>query len=365
MREVRCGFWARSGGRRIRLAGALLALVAAIVWSPVAAQAAPTGPRATDPPDPGRTTAGAFAYRGSSYRYIQYVPRSLPKGRPVPLVVMVHGAQTTAEQEVHATGFNRVAERRHFIVLYPDVEAIGRAAPGPINQSWLFYNPLDYSRGYGDPAAIAAMTRATMAKAPIDRRRVYFVGVSVGGLMESASLAEYPDLYAAGVNVESAGYLDGFCFANGVGIPVAASAQLAFAQMGSRKRVVPDMVITSDGDRAFPHQCGEKALEQALRVDNLVLTGSQTNGISLHPASTTPGHVPGGRSYDVSTYRDARGCLVGEKLLIHGMPHAWPGNATVDPKYIGYTDPTAPNGADAAWAFLRHFTNAHNPTPCW
>lgn len=345
----------------LRACATVLTFVATLAWAPMAATAAHTP---TEPIDPGHTTTGTFNFQGGEYHYIQYVPRALPKGKRVPLVVMVHGAQTTALQEEHATGFNRVAERNGFTVLYPDVEAIGHTAPGPINQSWLFYNPLDYFRGNGDPAAIAAMTRATIAKTPVDPKRVYFVGVSVGGLMESVSVAEYPDLYAAGVNVESAGFMDGFCFANGVGIPVEASAQLAFEQMSWRKRVIPTMVITSDGDQAFPHTCGDKALEQALRTNNLVLGNTQTSPISLRPVSVVPGKVPGGRSYDVSTYLDAHRCLVGEKLLIHGMPHAWPGNATQDPKYTGYTDRTAPDGAEFAWAFVRKFTNVHTPEPC-
>jgi poly(3-hydroxybutyrate) depolymerase len=282
----------------------------------------------------------------------------------VPLVVMVHGAQTTAEQELHATGFNRVAQREGFVVLYPDVDAFGRAQPGPLAQSWVFYDPSTYFRGNGDSAAIADMTRATMAKAPIDPERVYVVGVSAGGLMEAVEAAAYSDLYAAAVSVESAGYMDGFCFTDGVGIPVELSAQLAFAQMGPRARVVPTMVITSDADLAFPHQCGEKALQQGLRMNNLVLSGTQDAPLKLTPTSVRHDQVPGGYGYDVSSYRDPDGCLVGEQWLIHGMPHSWPGGPTVDPKYTGYTDRKAPSGAEAAWAFLRRYTKSDTSLPC-
>ena len=32
---------------------------------------------------------------------------------------------------------------------------------------------------------------------------------------------------------------------------------------------------------------------------------------------------PGGHAYDIDFYDDARGCLIAERWLIHGMGHAW------------------------------------------
>jgi poly(hydroxyalkanoate) depolymerase family esterase len=335
-----------------------VALICGLLGSPAAVHAA------KDPPDPGQTTTGTVASNGNEYSFIRYVPHSLSHRTRAPLLVMVHGAQTTAEQELHATGFNRIAEREGFVVLYPDVDAVGRSAPGPLNQSWEFYDPSAYFRGHGDAEAIAAMTRDTMAHVPTDPERVYVVGVSAGGLMEAVEAAAYSDLFAAAGSVESAGYADGFCFTDGVGIPVEASAQLAFAQMGERARVVPTMVITSDGDLAFPHTCGEKALQQGLRMNNLVLSGSQDAPLKLTPANVRHDHVPGGYAYDVSSFRDPDGCLVAEQWLIHGMPHSWPGGPTTDPKFAGYTDRKAPSGAEATWAFVRRYTKNGTSLPC-
>ena len=184
---------------------------------------------------------------------------------------------------------------------------------------------------------------------------MYLAGVSFGGLLTSIEAAAYPDIYAAVGIVESAGYGDWSCFPTGVGIPVEASAQFAFAQMGPRARVVPRFVIGSSGDLAFPAPCANKALEQGLRTDNLVISGRQARPISLTPAAVRSRRKPGGYGYTVSTYRDPHGCLVGEKWLIDGMPHAWPGG-TSDPAYAGYSDPKAPSGAAGSWAFFRRYT---------
>jgi poly(hydroxyalkanoate) depolymerase family esterase len=334
---------------------ALAVVVLALV--PGAAAAAP------DPPDPGRTTSGTVTSNGTDYEYLLYTPTSYRARRPAPLVVAIHGCQTTAEQHMRSTLFNQVAERRRFVTLYVDVDALGRTQPGPANQCWKFPYPPAYFRGGSDAAAIADMTRAAMAERAIDPQRVYVVGTSAGGLMAAVEAAAYPDLFAAVGIVAGAGYADGPCFTTGVGIPVETSAQLAFVQMGPRARVVPTFVIGSDADLAFPETCANKALEQGLRTNNLVLSGSQDGPIALTPAAVRQKRKPGGHAYTVSRYRDPNGCLIAERWIIHGMPHAWPGGTT-DPKYAGFTDPKAPSGAKGSWSFFRRYTKRGTAMPC-
>src|SRR3954451_11206659 len=110
---------------------------------------------AADPPDPGQTTSGTVTSGGSEYPYLLYTPSSYRPGHPKPLVVAVHGCQTTAEQHMKSTLYNRVAEREGFVVLYVDVDALGRAQPGPASNCWKFPYPPAYFRGNSDAAAIA------------------------------------------------------------------------------------------------------------------------------------------------------------------------------------------------------------------
>src|SRR3954469_16703083 len=332
-------------------------VVALLVCLPGAADAAP------DPPDPGQTTAETVTSNGTEYRYLLYTPSSYRAGRAAPLVVMVHGCQTTAEQHMRSTLANRVAEREGFVVLYADVDAVGRAQQGPTANCWKFEYPPAYFRGNSDAAAIVDMTRAVMAKRAIDPERVYLSGTSAGGLMTAVEAAAYPELYAAVAILESSAYADGPCFTTGVGIPVETSAQLAFAQMGPRARVVPRFVTGSDADLAFPAPCADKALEQGLRTNNLTLGDSQTSPIALKPAAIRQERKPGGLAYTVSDYRDPAGCLVGEKWIIHGMPHAWPGG-TNDEKYVGWNDPRAPDGAEGIWAFFKRYRRSDTAMPC-
>ena len=323
-------------------------VVAALAW-----------PATATAQDPGETTHAAVTSNGVEYPYIVYTPTTYKPGAP--LYVMVHGCQTTAETQMKANLINPVAEREGFVVLYPDVDAIGRAQPGPLHDCWKFFYPPSYFRGNSDVAAIADMTRTVMANRAIDAERVYLVGLSAGGLMASAAAAAYADLYAAVAIVESAGYADGFCFTNGVGIPVELSAQLAHVAMGDNARVVPRFVIGSDADLAFPASCAVKALDQGLRTNNLVLSGSQTGPLALTPAAVREEQKPDGLAYTVSEFRDPAGCLVGQRWIIHGMPHAWPGG---NPEYEGYVHTKAPSGAEGTWAFMKRYRKSDTQMPC-
>ena len=312
---------------------------------------------------PGRTTTGTVISSGDEYRYRLFTPSSYSARKRAPLLVMLHGCQTTAEQEQAVTLYDRLAERKGFVVLYADVDADGRNAPGPLANCWKFYDPESWQRGGGAAKAIAAMTRTAMSARSIDRERVYLAGISAGGLMASINAAAYPDLYAAVAVMSSAAYTDLACFATGVGVPAATSAQAAYAQMGPRARVVPIIVLGGDADLAFPWSCTAKALEQGLRTDNLVISGKQERPIPLHPAKVRKGRKPGGRSYTVRSYRDPSGCLVGESWRVHGMGHFWSGG-TRDPAYAGYTDARGPSAARATWAFFERYRKSDTGMPC-
>ena len=75
----------------------------------------------------------------------------------MPLVVVLHGCTMTANEEAAATGYDQIAAKRGFVVLYPNVDAVDRANGGCWKGLW---DPGAEGRGRGDAGAIAAMTRA-------------------------------------------------------------------------------------------------------------------------------------------------------------------------------------------------------------
>src|SRR4051794_21218720 len=80
--------------------------------------AAPGVAAAADPPDPGQTTTGTVTSNGDDFPYILYTPTTYTPGTPAPLVVVLHGCQTSADTEMHVSRYNAVAEREGAVVLY-------------------------------------------------------------------------------------------------------------------------------------------------------------------------------------------------------------------------------------------------------
>lgn len=316
-----------------------------------------------DQVDGGDTVSGTLSYDIGTYPYLLHTPASVRGAGPAPLVVVLHGCQTTAEQQMRASLFNQVAERERFVVLYPDVDEVGQLLPGPANQCWKFPYPPAWVRGGSDAGAIAAMTRLAMDVGNIDPERVYLVGMSAGGLMTAIEAAAYPDLYAAVGIIAAGGYLDSPCLGTGLGIPVELSAQLAHLAMGERARVVPRFVMGGTADTAFPPACVIKALQQGLRTTNLVLSGQQTAPIDLHPATVTQGQVPDGHTYTVSSFLDPDGCLVGEQWIIDDLIHSWPGG-TSNPEDRYNNDTRAPSAAEVSWSFFERYRLSDTAMPC-
>lgn len=337
---------------------AALAAMPATTTTATATAAGPALPRAG--------TAQSFTYgaRPTAHPYLVYTPRGWTPGKHLPLVVMIHGCQTTAYQQMKANRYNPLADRKHFVVVYPDTDPIENAQPGPTTRCWQFPSPLDWSRGVGDGAAVAAITRTVVKRWHIDRQRVYVMGMSAGSFLSADLAAEYPDLYAASGENAGGAYADGTCLVvSAASLPVGLSARLAFEQMGPRARVVPRIVIGGDHDQGVPPACATKALLQGLRTDNLVLSGTQTAPISLTPAGVRHGKVRHGYAYTISDYRDRHSCLLGQRYLVHGMNHFWSGGSS-NPKWKSFTDPKGPSAAVASWRFFSRFTLADTAHPC-
>lgn len=325
----------------LRLLAISLLIVAAI---PAAA--------GSDEPLPG--TSNEYPDGDATYRV--YTPRGFHAG--MPLVVMVHGCNTSAAQQEGANRFNQLADRKGFVVLYPDHDTGTNTEVGTHGgRCWRWYSPADMHRDLGDPATIAEQTRAVMSRWKIDRQRVYAAGMSSGAMMTSILGASYPDLYAAIAVAAGCEY--------GGGAPCVtaayqsldrtdAAAHAAHDEQGARARVLPVIDLHGDADGTVAPAASRNVVTQWIKTANLALSGTLTAPIRTTPATVAKGQVRNGRSYTTETYRDAGGCVVAKRVLIHGMDHFWPGGSP-DPRWFEYEDPIAPSGAELTWAFFSQY----------
>lgn len=313
-------------------------------------------------PGAGRFQHLRFDAGGASYRYLVYIPAGYRAHPAVPLVVVLHGCNTTADQQTAASGYDAIARQYRFVVLYPDVDSLDEAN----GRCWKgIWDSGAEGRGFGDAGAIADMTRSVMARWHIDRSRVYAIGISAGAFETSILAAAYPDLYAA-IGVHS-----GAAYMGGQSGCIAADqapggtdglARAALAAMGPRAHVMPVIVFHGDQDTTIPYQCGQQAAEQWLRTNDLILE-NQGRALRASRATVSQHVAPGGDAYTVASYTDRLGCPVAQLWTIHGMGHYWSGGSA-DPASARYSDPRGPSASAASWTFFSRWRLAGPETPC-
>ena len=136
---------------RGRAAGWMISsLVLGLLWLGVIS-AAPARPLA------GHAQSLTFGSGAAAHPYIVYTPKGYRTGQRLALVVMLHGCQTTAYQQMQANLYNPLADREHFVVVYPDVDAAEAAQPGPVRDCWQFFSSADWMRGQGDGAGLVSI----------------------------------------------------------------------------------------------------------------------------------------------------------------------------------------------------------------
>lgn len=121
-----------------------------------------------------------------------HIPRGLPAGRPVPVIVVLPGASQTGGAIAAYTGYSRLADRERFIVAYPT--ASGQRP---------FWNVSGTIPGKPDDVAylrrvIGALTAGRVCG---DRTRIAMTGLSNGGGMTARMACEAADLLSAAAPV--------------------------------------------------------------------------------------------------------------------------------------------------------------------
>ena len=132
-----------------------------------------------------------LTHAGLQRSYIVHVPPGASTPRPV--VINLHGGGSNGEAQQRYTQMDSVADREHFIVVYPNGSGRGR---------FLVWNAgtccgAAPAKRIDDVGFIRAVIDDLAKRVPVDRSRVYATGLSNGSMMSYRLAAEAPDLVAA------------------------------------------------------------------------------------------------------------------------------------------------------------------------
>lgn len=290
----------------------------------------------TDPPAKPRTAPSGVRFEERQYvgtegkmTYWLYLPANLKPDMPV--VVMLHGCTQSPQDFAKGTGMNALADEMGFIVAYPC-----QTQAANMQRCWNWFNPADQQRDSGEPALIAAITRAVLHDHRADRTRVYVAGLSAGGAAAAIMGNAYPDMYAA-IGIHS-------------GLPCGAADSMisAFAAMrggapdthaqSATEPFVPVITFHGDSDTTVHASNSAQIVAAAAKHSPLALNTHTERCVSA-----------GKRKYSrtLSTAPDGRSMI--EEWTIHGAGHAWAGGS----KSGSYTDAAGPDASRAMLVFFR------------
>ncbi len=270
-------------------------------------------------------TAPKPARSKPSHRKMEHVDGPIPyrlfhPATPVataPLIVMLHGCTQTPESFATGTRMNAAAEAIGAHVIWP--EQLRQANP---NGCWTWFDPAHQGRS-GEPAALAALTRAVHARVAPEASGIHVAGLSAGGAMAAVLGTAFPEIFAS-VGVHS-------------GLPVGSAQDVpsAFAAMRSggrstRALPVPAIIFHGMADRTVAPANG------------LAVAGQPQEGLQRRT------FTHGGRRTTVSVAAAADGRPAREIWQVDGLGHAWSGG---DPRGT-YADAAGP---DATAEMLRFF----------
>lgn len=288
------------------------------------------------------------ATAGRRMLYALYIPSS-PAVAPRPLVVMLHGCQQNAADFAKSTRMNELAERKGFVVLYPQ-----QAAASDRNRCWHWYKRAT-QQGLGDVDLIACMVEQVQELHGIDRQRTYVAGLSAGAGLAALMALNRPELFAA-AGLHSApvfGTADSAMSAYGAmqhgsaAHETAARSQItAHPSLGAASGL-PVLLIHGSSDNVV-RRVNLHQLTQQFRIIN---TGAVTSSM---PERVSQPARPGGRyprrASQTVTYLAGRKPQV-VSCEIKALGHAWSGGDSS----VAFTDSVGPDASLMLWTFFaRH-----------
>lgn len=284
--------------------------------------------------------------QGLPRTFIVHVPPSYKPSCPIPIVLIFHGAYMNGQMMLVVTRFNRIADRRNFVVVYPD----------GVNGRW---EDGRFDRGADDVGFVMDMLGQLGRRVKIDERRIYGVGLSNGGYFVQKLACESNRIAAIAV--------------------VASSLAERTANSCHQSRKIPVMFFYGTADPLVPsgdpeHSAELGKLGEALGISSLgsltprlarlggMMTGEEAVEFWCrhNHCSTTPytKQLPDLDPHDGTRVKcETYGGYGSEVVLykIEGGGHNWPGAAYFGPKeYFGNITHDVDASEAIAEFLLRH-----------
>lgn len=282
----------------------------------------------------GSLTKSSIEVAGMTRSYRTYVPKDLPKGAP--LVLVMHGSGEGPGQIRVGTGyaFERLADQHGFALAYPksygsdwnDCSRIGDKELNGVRSD--------------DVGFLSALVDKMVAELALDPARVFATGVSNGGSMALRLALEQPSRYKAVAAVVA-------------NVP----APENFQCLPAAQKATSVMIMNGTDDPLVPYAGGEINLLGLFYKGGEIISSrasAQYFAAWAHlagPPQTSEKTVAEGVRVEQNRWRNQEGKTEVELVTIHGGGHGLPQPYSQRPRLLG-PSPMEPNGPAMIWAFF-------------
>jgi len=289
----------------------------------------------------GNTHKASFIHDDLKRKYKFYIPAFHNRSVPVPLLIALHGKGGNGHSMILLTrkGFNKLAEKDGFIVVYPDGIELNWN-DGRIDEE---SNDRAHRENIDDVGFISALIDSMIRDYNIDTNRVYVTGISNGAIMSYRLACELSRKITAIAPVDG-------------NIP-----QHFFAECPGY-RPVSVLAINNTEDPLVPFDGGDihgslnkVKLGKVLSVDESVGFWIKTNNCSTIPVITEmPDLVPKDGTKVIKKHYT--GGTDGSEVILYtieGGGHTWPGGLQYLPeRIIGKTSRDI-DANEVIWSFFK------------
>lgn len=264
-----------------------------------------------------------LTFDSTEVSYVVHLPKGYTRTSTYPLVINFHGLGSKAIRHQRYCKMDKVADKEHFIVVYPQSYHIGWNAGLGFNS---------YSNGVDDIAFLNALLDTLEATYSIDKKRIYTAGVSLGGTFNYRIACEMSNRITAIASVS--GLMADSTYAHCV-----------------TERAIPILHIHGTSDHIMRYN----GMEQANGAEEGVKLWAYRNQCDVPDTI----EVPNRKKTDLTKVVLIKysNCMNGSQVWFYKINqggHTWPGGAEIF-KLMGRRNQDI-NGSQVIWDFFKQFT---------
>ncbi|MFL0801538.1 MAG: PHB depolymerase family esterase [Agarilytica sp.] len=312
--------------------------------------AAKYAPSPQEPPAARKSTRGRnvdrvlkqYRHPGSHQRqYRIYIPKGYSADKKAPLIMVLHGCQQTHRDIQSISGFDELADKHHFIVVYPYVTQYNDMR---MKNCWGWWRPEHTKAGLGEVEDLWCIVEEIASDFAVDLHRVHVTGLSSGGGMAVAALTVHAGRFASGAVIAGVSYGER---ALAIAMPHAGLSSyrpidktVTLMEKARKKDRTPAplFIVHSHNDSTVDIRAGKN-----LRDSWLTYFGFEKKSIKKIDR-----HQEQGSSWTHKTYGKKYGKSIVETVFIQGPGHGWYGGRPGE-----FSFPGGPPISNLMWRFFK------------